>query len=150
MVSNGESNPLPQTPQQRKVEARIKELADTNGRRLGLDRRSFLRSASGMATAFVAMNDVFGRFFEVTSAEAAQPDAAAAHANSLSGRFIFDDQLHFVRDDYTWEGMMDLAKYAAAHWDPGIAKAGPMTLDRYKFDILSNRFISIATPQSGY
>lgn len=30
IVSNGEFNPLPQTPQQRQVETRIKELADTH------------------------------------------------------------------------------------------------------------------------
>ena len=31
MISNGEFNPLPQTPQQQQVEARIKELADKYG-----------------------------------------------------------------------------------------------------------------------
>jgi hypothetical protein len=31
MVSNGEFNPLPQTEQQRKVEGRLKELADEHG-----------------------------------------------------------------------------------------------------------------------
>jgi predicted TIM-barrel fold metal-dependent hydrolase len=134
IVSNGEFNPLPQTQRQRQVEARIKDLAEANGARLGLDRRGFLRSACGMATAFVAMNEVYGRFFDVSTAEAAQPEMAAARSSALAGQFVFDDQLHFVRDDYNWEGMMGLAKYAAAHWDPGIAKSGPMTLDRYKFD----------------
>ena len=37
IVSNGEFNPLPQTAQQRRVEARIKELADTIAPRLGLE-----------------------------------------------------------------------------------------------------------------
>ena len=36
VISNGEFNPLPQTAQQRRVEARIVELADTNGRKLGM------------------------------------------------------------------------------------------------------------------
>jgi len=31
MISNGEFNPLPQTAQQKQVEARIKELADLHG-----------------------------------------------------------------------------------------------------------------------
>jgi hypothetical protein len=39
MVSNGEFNPLPQSPAQRQVEARIGEIAESNGRRLGLDLR---------------------------------------------------------------------------------------------------------------
>ena len=43
MVSNGEFNPLPQSADQRKVEGRLKDLADETGRRLGLDRRQFLR-----------------------------------------------------------------------------------------------------------
>ncbi|HSU04038.1 MAG TPA: hypothetical protein VLI93_00550, partial [Acetobacteraceae bacterium] len=85
MVSNGEFNPLPQTPRQRQVEARIKDLAETNGARLGLDRRGFLRSACGMAAAFVAMNEVYGRFFDVNTAEAAQPDIAATRSSALAG-----------------------------------------------------------------
>src|SRR3989442_16024452 len=42
VVSNGEYNPLPQTREQRPVEARIKELADDLGPRPGLNRRPFL------------------------------------------------------------------------------------------------------------
>jgi hypothetical protein len=60
IVSKGEFVPLPQTSQQRKVEARIKELADTAASRLGMNRRQFLRATSDMATAFIAMNEVFG------------------------------------------------------------------------------------------
>jgi uncharacterized protein len=60
IISNGEFNPLPQTAQQRQVEARIKELADQYGAKLGMDRRRFLRTSCGMAAAFVALNHVFG------------------------------------------------------------------------------------------
>ena len=135
VISNGEFNPLPQTLQQRRVEARISELAETNGRRLGMDRRRFLRSACGLATAFVAMNEVHGPLFSVDRAEAAQPDAAAARSASLSHQFVFDDQLHFVRDDYPWAGIAELAKYAAAHWNPTM-RDDPVGLgiNRYKFD----------------
>src|SRR5438477_611807 len=59
VVSNGEYNPLPQTREQQRVEARIKELADDLGPRHGLSRRAFLASSAGMAAAFLAMNDVF-------------------------------------------------------------------------------------------
>jgi uncharacterized protein len=100
MISNGEFNPLPQTEQQRKVEGRLKELADQHGRKLGLDRRRFLRSTCGMAAAFMALNDIFGRVFDVDPAEAKEPEMGAARAASLSKQFVFDDQLHFVRDDY--------------------------------------------------
>jgi len=52
IVSNGEYLPPPQSATQKRVEARINELADTNARRLGLDRRQFLRTSCGMAAAF--------------------------------------------------------------------------------------------------
>jgi predicted TIM-barrel fold metal-dependent hydrolase len=135
MISNGEFNPLPQTRQQRQVEARLTELADASARKLGMDRRGFLRSACGLATAFVAMNEVYGPLFTVDRAEAAQPEAAKARASSLSKQFVFDDQVHFVRDDYKWDGIVDLAKYAAAHWNPALRNdAIGMVVDRYKFE----------------
>src|SRR5262245_44726611 len=71
IVSNGEYNPLPQTEKQRQVEGLIKEYADKYGKHQGLDRRAFLRSASGMAAAFLAMNQVFGPVWNVSEAEAA-------------------------------------------------------------------------------
>src|SRR5690348_4244232 len=112
VISNGEFNPLPQTAQQREVEARLRELADTTGRKLGMDRRRFLRTGCGMAAAFVAMNKVFGPVYQVSEAEAAEPEAAASRSSALSKQFVFDDQLHFVRDDYKFEGILGLAKYA--------------------------------------
>src|ERR1700674_4632119 len=45
IVSNGEYNPLPQTEKQRQVEGLINEFADKYGKRQGMDRRTFLRSA---------------------------------------------------------------------------------------------------------
>jgi hypothetical protein len=135
MVSNGEFNPLPQSPAQRQVEARLGEIAEAQGRRLGLGRRGFLRSGSGMAAAFLAMNEVFGPLFEVGSAEAAEPEAAAARNDALRGQFIFDDQLHFVRDDYPFQGLTDLARYAAEHWNPAMRgdRVG-LGLERYRFE----------------
>jgi len=69
VVSNGEYFPLPQTLQQRQVEVRIAELATEASRRLGMSRRRFLASSGGMAAAFLAMNEVFGRFFDVNPLE---------------------------------------------------------------------------------
>jgi uncharacterized protein len=70
-----------------------------------------------LAVAFVALNDVFGRVFEVTPAEAGEPEVSAA--SQLAGQFIFDDQTHFVKDDYDVKDILFLAKYADAHWNPG-------------------------------
>jgi predicted TIM-barrel fold metal-dependent hydrolase len=132
IVSNGEFNPLPQTREQQRVEARIKELAADLGPRHGVSRRAFLASAAGMATAFLAMNEVFGPVFEVTRAEATQPGVAAARADALAGQFVFDVQTHFVRDDFRQEGLLDLAKYARQHWNPALA--GESSLARFKFE----------------
>jgi predicted TIM-barrel fold metal-dependent hydrolase len=130
VVSNGEFNPLPQTPQQKRVEARIKELADDLGRNHGMNRRQFLSSSAGMAAAFIAMNDVFGPIYKVALAEATSPGLADELAGNLSSQFIFDCQTHFVRDDYTTD-ITGLAKYAKSHWNPQMQ--GEMTLDRFKF-----------------
>jgi predicted TIM-barrel fold metal-dependent hydrolase len=112
----------------------VKEIADAIAPRLGLDRRQFLRTSCGMAAAFLAMNDVFGRLFAIDRAEAAEPAAAAERTNSLAGQFIFDDQVHFVRDDYQGERILRLAKYASEHWNPDMLKDAGLTLARYKFD----------------
>src|SRR5256884_6111882 len=132
IVSNGEFNPLPQTREQARVEARIKELADDLGARNGMNRRQFLASSAGMAAAFLAMNEVFGPIFDVNRAEAANPEVAAQRASMLAGQFIFDDQTHFVRDDFKQEGLLGLAQYAKQHWNPALW--GEKTLARFKLE----------------
>jgi predicted TIM-barrel fold metal-dependent hydrolase len=134
IVSNGEYNPLPQTEKQRQVEGLIKEYGDKYGKYHGLDRRSFLKTASGMAAAFLAMNKVFGPVWDVSEAEAADRDMADERAKRLSGQFIFDDQTHFVRDDFDKEGLLGLGKYASEHWNPHMLDKVPLTLQRYKFE----------------
>ena len=96
MISNGEYMPALQTEKQAQVEQRIGELADGASRKLSLDRRTFLAGSGGMAAAFVAMNEVFGRFFDIDAVEMFEP---VAYADSTTPRdmFIFDDQLHMVR-----------------------------------------------------
>ena len=101
IVSNGEYLPPPQSETQKRVERRIFELADDNGKRLGLSRRQFLQTGCGMAAAFLAMNEVYGSgVFQVAAAEAHEPELTLARAQGLSGQFIFDVQTHFVRDDF--------------------------------------------------
>jgi len=132
VVSNGEYNPMPQTEKQRQVEGLIKEYADKYAKHQGVDRRTFLKSSSGFAVAFLAMNKVFGPVWDVSEAEAADKDLADERAKRLSGQFIFDDQTHFVRDDFDKEGILGLGKFAVEHWNPDMTKDVPMTLARYK------------------
>src|ERR1700731_3635408 len=100
IVSNGEYLPPPQSATQKKVEARINELADMHGKRLGLSRRQFMRTSCGMAAAFLAMNEIYGNVFQVTAAEAHEPEMMLARAQSLAGPFVFHVQAHFVRHDF--------------------------------------------------
>ncbi len=134
MVSNGEYNPLPQTEKQKKVEFLIKEMADKEAKRHNMNRREFLATSSGMATAFIAMNQVYGNMFEVNESEAKNLDAAGDRKAKYKGQFIFDDQTHFIRDDFKEEGLLGLTKWAeGAKVNPNIGNI-PTTLARYKMD----------------
>ena len=98
LVSNEEFPPLPQTSAQRAVEDRILAEAGRLAPRLGLSRRDFLRRSGGIATSLLAMNAVFGRFFDVLPAEAADPGAFRERTGDPY--FIFDVQLHYVGAGY--------------------------------------------------
>jgi predicted TIM-barrel fold metal-dependent hydrolase len=98
LVSNEEFPTMPQTPAQREVEARILVAAGLLAPRLGVSRRDFLRTSGGMAASFIAMNAVFGPFFDVGDVEAAEN--AAAKESTGAPYFIFDVQLHYVGDNY--------------------------------------------------
>ena len=96
IVSNGEYMPPPQTEKQKHVEARLLELSNAASKKLGMDRRRFLKSTGGMAAAVLAMTEVFGRFFDVHPIEMFAPEAYA-QSGTPRDVFIFDDQLHLVR-----------------------------------------------------
>ena len=104
MVSNGEYMPYPQTDKQKRVEARIRELADGAAHDLGMTRRRFLASTGGMAAAFLAMNDVFGPIFKVRPEEMYEP-AAFAQNGAPSDLFVLDTQLHTVRSSLNFDNL---------------------------------------------
>ena len=83
-VSSDEFMPVAQTPRQRRVEVLLKELGGALATRHGMTRRRFLATASGMAAAFLAMNEVYGALYEVSAAEAQTPDVAKERADGLS------------------------------------------------------------------
>lgn len=96
VVSNEEIWPRPQNRRQAHWEHRIGELAAENARRIGLDRRSFLRTSMGLATAFWASNEVYGqRYWDVDKEEMFEP---VAHAEKWpKGKyFVLDVQAHFT------------------------------------------------------
>src|SRR5262249_33867894 len=88
--------PVPQTDQQKRVEARMEQLADEASKKLGIGRRQFLASSGGMAAALLAMNEVYGAFFNVSRADLCEP-AARAQAAPPKDLFVFDDHPHSAR-----------------------------------------------------
>jgi predicted TIM-barrel fold metal-dependent hydrolase len=132
-VSNGEFFPGHQSKEQEQVEALIKEYADSFGKKLGMERRQFLKTACGMASAFLAMNTVYGRVFDVTPAEAATPELAEERARKLAGDFICDIHTHFLRDDTRLTLFVQVREWTGrAGLNPDLAKE-PQTLEHLKF-----------------
>jgi predicted TIM-barrel fold metal-dependent hydrolase len=97
-VSNEEFMPVSQTSEQVRVEQVLAAMGEQAGRRLGVSRRDFLKTTGGMAAAFLAMNAVFGRFFDVLDVELVE--AAAFAERSGAPFFIFDVQTHYVGAGY--------------------------------------------------
>ena len=98
IVSNEEFVPPPQTSAQARVESLVHSYAKHAASRLGLRRRDFLKTAGGMAAAFLAMNTVFGKFFDVLDVELLE--AAAFTERQGAPFFIFDVQTHYVSSSY--------------------------------------------------
>jgi predicted TIM-barrel fold metal-dependent hydrolase len=106
IASNEEFVPPPQSAAQKEVEARLADLGERAARSQGLSRRAFLRTGSGMAAALVALNEVFGRCYDVSAAEVAEP--GAFEEKWPKGQFVFDVQTHHVDVARKWyEGTED-------------------------------------------
>jgi predicted TIM-barrel fold metal-dependent hydrolase len=95
VVSNEEFIPRPQNPKQKQVEDLIGVLAEEKATKLSMDRRSFLASSMGMATAFLASNMVYGPYWEVSAAETLEP-AATEEKWPKGEYFVLDVQTHFT------------------------------------------------------
>src|SRR5919109_2690980 len=86
-----------------------------------------------MAAAFVAMNDIYGRLYAVSRAEAATPEMANERAKALADQFIMDMHTHFLRDDTRLTGFVNMREAVGkAGWNPELA-GKPQTLEDLKF-----------------
>jgi len=95
VLSNEEFIPRPQSQKQKEVEFLIGQMADEKSKKLGMDRRTFMASAMGLATCFVASNKVWGKVWEVDEAETLDK-AAYNEKMPKSEYFIMDVQTHFT------------------------------------------------------
>ena len=132
-VSSDEFMPRRQTAAQRRVEARLKELGGQLARKQGMTRRRFFQTASGMAAAFLVMNEMYGHLYDVSRAEAQTPDIAKERAQALSKQFVMDCHTHFLRDDTRIMGFVRQREAVGkAGWNPALA-GKPQTIDDLKF-----------------
>ena len=114
---------------QRLLGKRIQQMADVFASRLRMDRREFLATSRGLATAFLALNAIHGPLFAVSVAEAADPDQGLQRPRA--GQFIFDVQTHFVSDTYTGKSLLRLRK-SARQWNPAL-KGEETTLEKIRY-----------------
>ena len=110
-TTNGEFVPIPLEPVHHRARHLAMEAATRNAKRLGVDRRRFLVSASGMATTLLAMNAAYaadaragrdgrGGFFDLPADSALEVPVARS---ALDGNeLIFDVQGHFVNPTGAW------------------------------------------------
>ena len=95
MVSNEEIIPRRQTGEQKNVEHLITEMGEANAKKVGMDRRDYMRTSMGLATVWLASNQVFGQNFDVAPEEAFEP-AASEEKYPKAEYFIIDLQAHFT------------------------------------------------------
>ncbi|MDR4493428.1 MAG: amidohydrolase family protein [Nitrospirales bacterium] len=105
VVSNEEFLPPPQSDKQAQVEGLLDLASERLSKKLGMNRRKFLKTTGGMALAFLTMNQVFGKFFDVLASEAAEPQAFQERKGEMP--FIFDVQTHYVSSSFNQPGWKD-------------------------------------------
>ena len=95
VCSNEELIPRPQNQDQKNVEKIIGDLSQKNAKHLGMDRRDFMRTSMGMATAFYAANQIYGNLWDVEAAEM-QDEDMMKEKWPKGDYFIMDVQTHFT------------------------------------------------------
>lgn len=112
-ASNGEYVPPPPTAEQLAIMDLADRESDRWRRRLGMDRRTFVRSAAAMAVGFWAIDAVgggrFGRYARANNTattDACDLEWAAGEGletlQNLPGEFVFDVQSHHVDPEGMW------------------------------------------------
>ena len=135
MVSSEDYAPAGQTKKQREVQARLYARADETAPKLGMSRRRFFQTASGMAAGFAALNGAFGPMFEVAAAEASDLGLAQERSEALRDQFIMDMHTHFLRDDTRLTSFVRLRESVIQRgWNPQLSASGEQTIEHLKFD----------------
>lgn len=99
IVSNGEFTPPQQSDRLRRYERRALSAGHASAAKRGMTLDRYLQTPVAMAACFAMLNEEFGQAFAIGSGEAADDDAAEAYRGGLRHQFVFDDQVHFLKDD---------------------------------------------------
>ena len=105
-TSNGEFVPVPLAREHHHANHLAHEAATEHAKHLGLNRRSFLTSACGVASTLMSMNQAYaaagprGGYFALDKMAAL--DLHAARSAVDGSEFIFDVQGHFVNPTGAW------------------------------------------------
>jgi len=142
VVSNEEYLPLPQTLEQAHVRVLIDQTARAHAPRLGVSRREFLGSSAGLASAFLALNAVFGRFFEVDPVEAVE--SAAADERKPSDQFVFDIQTHHVAAPRQFPWLLGLRRLGRS-WNSALQRDSGAMADLYLENYIKEIFLDSDT-----
>jgi uncharacterized protein len=118
----------------RAVVRELNRLADYHGKKLGMNRREFIKSQMGLAASFIALNSVFGHFFTVNLAEASEPDVAREQIERYANQFIFDVQVHYVHDKFPEPEDLLSLRETAEEWNPDFDQEEEHTLDDIQFE----------------
>ena len=121
IVSNEEFAPFGQTADQSRVEQIATAMIEQSAARRGLTRRDFLKTTGGVAGALLALNSVFGRFFDIGEIELFESAAFAEQQGAPY--FIFDVQTHYVGSHYDPTDAED-------HRKGGVSKQALLSLRR--------------------
>ncbi len=98
--SNGEFTPPPQSAPLRRYELAMRQTCRERAKALSVGEATYTRSPLAMVQAFAALNESFGApHFDVGEGEATDPEEAERQRAALRHQFVFDDQVHFVRED---------------------------------------------------
>jgi uncharacterized protein len=99
IVSNGEFTPPRQSVRLKQYERQLIASGIVAAAKRGISLDKYWQSPSAMASAFAMLNEQFGASFSVGTSEMTDDDAAAARQGALRHQFVFDDQVHFLKDD---------------------------------------------------
>ena len=134
VVSNGEYTPPPQSRELRRYQDLLTVRADQSAPRHGQTPARWLASPIGMANAFAALNEVFTPHFALADGEVNDLEAADARRDALADQFVFDDQVHFLRDDADPVGFEPLTGLIEISADLlGLPHAGKFDIEQIKF-----------------